>query len=620
MTAMRSPKPLLRAEGRWPAAALLVCALIAGLYAPVLLGRAHWSSERFTERVAPAQVAASRALRQGLAPWWWDEPGFGEPLAAVAAHAAWAPATALATSETAAARLALAHLALLALALLALARQLALSSTLALAAALLVAGGASRWPEHLAVAAWAALAALAIASLRERSTHGSMWPRWWALAAALAMVVISGSVGVAALGAGVAAALLPERRSVVLAVLAACGASAAQWLPALLSDEAMLGEQIGAGAVVAAAAVAAVLALAWWARRMPAWARLGAFALAGVAALWLRGPLAARESIALPLEPPGRGAAPVRVFCPTPVPAAQATAAPTTQRALALDPGRALSSEEARAAGWRCVPGRRGLGADERELWRRGAMAGGRLLRRWAVGHALVPRSTVVAAGFHELAALATWSLVAVPARPVAAVYAQWVAVPDAAAARRHLLEELQRGDWLLVEMRGPSQVATPAPVAPGADEPPIAPGADEPPVAPGAELEPAPDDGHGHSEAAVAPPIAGPVAEPCAILRWQPGDVTLRCRASAAALAAVAIPYRSGWGVTLDGAPATRLRAEGVLSAVALPLGEHEVRWRYRPRGAEVAWRLSAGTWLLAAVAFVAMLLGRRRRRSETP
>lgn len=594
----------------WPAAALAVCALIAGLYAPVLLGGAHWPSERFTERVAPAQVAAARALRQGAAPWWWDEPGFGEPLASVAAHAAWSPATALATSEVAAARLALAYLALLALALLALARRLEVPPTVALAAALLVAGGASRWPEHLAVAAWAALLALAIASLRGQ--RGSRW-RWWALAAALAMMVASGSLGVAVLGAGLAAVLLPERRGVALAVLAAFGASAAQWLPTVLSEEVALGERIGVRSVAAVAAVAVVVAVAWWARRMPAWARLGALVFAGFAALWLRGPLAAREPVALPLAPPGRGVAPVRVFCPTPVPAAQATAGPTRQPALALDPGRALSTEEARAAGWRCVPGRRSLGTDERELWRRGAMAGGRLLRRWAVGYALVPRSTVVAAGFHELAALATWSLVAVPARPVAAVYAQWVAVPDAAAARRHLLEELQRGDWLLVEMRGPSQVAAPTPVEPMHVEPALEPEA-------ALEPEPATDDGHGHSEEAAPPPVAGPVAEPCAISRWQPGDVMLRCRAGAAALAAVAIPYLPGWSVTLDGAPAARLRAEGVLSAVALPPGEHEVRWRYRPRGAEVAWRLSTGTWLLAAAAFVAMLPGRRRRRSETP
>ncbi len=601
MTAMRSPKPPLRAMGRWPAAAFVVCALIAGLYAPVLLGRAHWSSEQFTERVAPAQVAASQALRRGAAPWWWDEPGFGAPLAAVAAHAAWSPTTALATSEAAAARLALAHLALLALALLALAHRLAVSPTVALAAALLVAGGASRWPEHLAVAAWAALVALAIASLRGPSARGTAW-RWWALAVALAMVVASGSVGVAVLGAGLAAALLAERRRVALAVLAAFGVSAAQWLPAVLSEEVALGDRIGARSMAAVAAVVAVVAAAWWARRMPGWARLGALALAGVAALWLRGPLSARAPLAVPLAPSGSGVAPVRVFCPTPVPAAQATAGPTTQRALALDPGRALTTEEARAAGWRCVPGRGSLGADERELWRRGGMAGGRLLRRWAVGYALVPRSTVVAAGFHELAALATWSLVAVPARPVAAVYAQWVAVPDAAAARRHLLEELQRGDWLLVEMLGPSQVAAP------------------PSIEPAPEQEAATDDGHGHSDEAAPPPLAGPVAEPCAISRWQPGDVTLRCRAGATALAAVALPYRPGWSVTLDGAPATRLRAEGVLSAVALPPGEHEVRWRYRPRGAAVAWRLSTGMGLLAAAAFVAMLLGRRRRRSETP
>lgn len=607
---MSPSEPPRRAGGCWAAAALLVVALVAALYAPLWLGRASWPATQFTERVAPAQVAASRALRQGTAPWWWDEPGFGEPLAPRAAHAAFSPATALATSEVAASRVALAHLVVLLLALLAHARRLALPPALATASAVVLVAVAARWPEQLAAAAWGAVALLALRaatapSAAPASARGQRVGAW-ALAASLAMVVVSGGLLLAGLIAALAAALLrgapaPTRWRLALAVAGAAGASAVQWLPAALAGG-PVSEWLAGGVVLALAA--AVLALAWWGRALPTVAQLAALAVACVGAVALREALPGRERVAAPPVPP-RAAAPVRVFCPTPVPAAQATAAQTSERALALDPGRALSTEAARAAGWRCVPGRRGATAQEQALWRRGAMAGGRLLRRWAVGHALVPRSTVVAAGFRELATLATWSLVAVPARPVAAVYHQWVAVPDAAAARRHLLEELQRGDWLLVESDGPSRLV----VAPSG-------GPLDAPEATSADAH-----RHGdHGEAVAPPPLDGPVAEPCAIARWRPGDVALRCRAGAPALAAVALPYAPGWQVTVDEVPAPRLRAEVLLSAVALPAGEHQVRWRYRPRGAEVSAVLSVGTLLLAAAGFVVMLLGRRRARRETP
>jgi hypothetical protein len=68
------------------------------------------------------------------------------------------------------------------------------------------------------------------------------------------------------------------------------------------------------------------------------------------------------------------------------------------------------------------------------------------------------------------------------------------------------------------------------------------------------------------------------------------------------------------GWRVTVDGAAAPLLEANGLLRAVALEAGTHQVELAYRPASVTVGLALSAAT-LLAVVVGLALLAARRRR-----
>lgn len=71
---------------------------------------------------------------------------------------------------------------------------------------------------------------------------------------------------------------------------------------------------------------------------------------------------------------------------------------------------------------------------------------------------------------------------------------------------------------------------------------------------------------------------------------------------------------YPSGWSVTIDGKPGDILRADGVLRGVALPAGEHQVVFAFKPK------MFYAGLWvsLISAVGIVGLggwTLSRKRR-----
>ncbi len=65
--------------------------------------------------------------------------------------------------------------------------------------------------------------------------------------------------------------------------------------------------------------------------------------------------------------------------------------------------------------------------------------------------------------------------------------------------------------------------------------------------------------------------------------LRDDLNEVVVRTAAATPTVLLLADIAAPGWTVTVDGRPATALRGDYVLRAVAVPAGEHEVRWRYR-------------------------------------
>ncbi len=70
------------------------------------------------------------------------------------------------------------------------------------------------------------------------------------------------------------------------------------------------------------------------------------------------------------------------------------------------------------------------------------------------------------------------------------------------------------------------------------------------------------------------------------------------------------------GWKATLDGRPAELLTADGLFRAVAVPAGDHEVEFRYRPLSFFAGAAISVG----AAVALLAWIRRRPGHAAESP
>lgn len=311
-----------------------------------------------------------------------------------------------------------------------------------------------------------------------------------------------------------------------------------------------------------------------------------------------------------PLAEAQRAGAPIRVFCPPPV---------SRRGAASRDPGEPLRTAGAIARGWSCAQSLdRARAVTEDDLWSRGAGLGGRLLRRASISLAIVPSSTVNAVGFRELGRDGIWSLVALAARPLAAVYPTPSPARDGAAALAAVLPPPGRPGatthQLVVEGLAPSrQIPPPSPAR--SLPAPLAPAPDE-------QTAEVPHDHLAHEPVPLADPlpaVAEPSPEPCQLRSWRPGAVELRCPppSSAAAVAAIASAWAPGWQVTVDGEPRPVLRVEAALRGVALSqppsATASEISWRYQPPAWPLgrALTLAGLAGLVACIAFA--LLGAR-------
>ena len=83
--------------------------------------------------------------------------------------------------------------------------------------------------------------------------------------------------------------------------------------------------------------------------------------------------------------------------------------------------------------------------------------------------------------------------------------------------------------------------------------------------------------------------------------------DVQLEVEAARPALAVLADRFDRGWSVEVDGAPRPLLRADGILRAVEVSAGRHQVRFRYRAPGS-AGWPITAATLGLVLIAALAL------------
>jgi uncharacterized membrane protein YfhO len=108
------------------------------------------------------------------------------------------------------------------------------------------------------------------------------------------------------------------------------------------------------------------------------------------------------------------------------------------------------------------------------------------------------------------------------------------------------------------------------------------------------------------------AEPSAGDVA---AILPGPDDRLGIRVSTTGPAYLVVTETWFPGWRASVDGRETTVLRANHAFRAVWVPGGEHEVEFRFRPRG----FREGLVVSVLAAAAVLALALVRGRDRART-
>ena len=104
------------------------------------------------------------------------------------------------------------------------------------------------------------------------------------------------------------------------------------------------------------------------------------------------------------------------------------------------------------------------------------------------------------------------------------------------------------------------------------------------------------------------------------AVVQWQqdsPTRIVLRVDAPAAGWLVLADAFYPGWEARLDGQPTPIYPADGLFRAVAVPLGQHEVTFQFRPRSLQLGAALAAVGVVLAVA--VLWLAGRGRRSLTT-
>ncbi|MEG1563543.1 MAG: YfhO family protein [Bacteroides sp.] len=95
----------------------------------------------------------------------------------------------------------------------------------------------------------------------------------------------------------------------------------------------------------------------------------------------------------------------------------------------------------------------------------------------------------------------------------------------------------------------------------------------------------------------------------------YEPNRLTYEVTTAKPGLVVFSEIYYPGWVATIDGKPATLARADYVLRAMAVPAGKHTVEMRFDPQSLHITERLSYGAFALILLAFIAAVVGYRKR-----
>jgi hypothetical protein len=95
-------------------------------------------------------------------------------------------------------------------------------------------------------------------------------------------------------------------------------------------------------------------------------------------------------------------------------------------------------------------------------------------------------------------------------------------------------------------------------------------------------------------------------------VVDFAPDRVAVEIDAPADGLVVLNESHFPGWRVTVDGAPATPLRANYLLRAVAVPAGPHRIVWTFEPP----RYRAMLALWAAGALFVLAAIAVPRRRR----
>jgi Bacterial membrane protein YfhO len=88
-------------------------------------------------------------------------------------------------------------------------------------------------------------------------------------------------------------------------------------------------------------------------------------------------------------------------------------------------------------------------------------------------------------------------------------------------------------------------------------------------------------------------------------VTNFEPESLNVHTTSSAPAILSVSLVYYPGWQATIDGQPATLLRADTALTALVVPSGDHTVQFTFRPQSFTVGALLSLLTLILGGIGF---------------